>query len=360
MTIPDIKAHASSSCAHRSINSLAGILLAFFLIPIVPAVADDWVMPRTPDGKPDLQGLWTNATQTPLERPVDLGLQGYLDEAQAREYEARAILRAELADAPSDPNRPPPTDGNTDAGYNFFWLDLGTNVAHINGEYRTSLIIDPPDGRIPYVAGDRPRGLIGDWRAMPGVNPFDGPELRPLGERCLLAFSSSSGPPMLPVMYNNNYQIVQTPDHVMIQVEMVNDARIIPLGKSHSAHSTQRWMGESVGYWEGDTLVVETQHFHPQQAFRGSSEHLKITERFTRESEQQIVYSVTLQDPTVFARPWTAEIPMRRRPAGDQMYEYACHEGNYALPGILAGARRLEEMGQQGPVDGALEGEGSD
>jgi hypothetical protein len=338
----------------------AAISLCLFASGAYSQSAASTDLPRTPDGRPDLQGLWTNQTQTPLERPRELGLQGALSAEEARAYEERARQRVEMSNQPSDPNRPPPSDGNTDAGYNLFWLDRGTNVAVVNGEYRTSLIVDPPDGQIPFVEGDRPQGLIAQWRARPGVEPFDGPELRPLGERCLLAFSSSSGPPMLPVMYNNNYQIVQTPDHVMILVEMVHDARVIPLNKSHSAHDTERWMGESVGRWEGDTLVVETRHFHPQQTFRGASEHLVITERFWLENAGKIIYSVTLEDPTVFAQPWTAEIPMQRRPAGEMMYEYACHEGNYAFSGILAGARKLEELGQQGPVDGALDGEESE
>jgi len=266
-------------------------------------------------------------------------------------------MRIEMANQPSDPDRPPPTDGNTDLGYNNFWVDRGTGVAMINGEYRTSLIVDPPNGRIPFAEGPRSRGLVGDWRARPGVQAYDGPELRPLGERCLLSFGSSSGPPMLPVMYNNNYQIVQTADHVVILVEMVHDARIIPLDREHTAHNTETWMGQSRGRWDGDTLVVETRHFHPQQAFRGSAESLLVTERFHLEAPDKIVYGVTLEDPAVFAQSWTAEIPMSRRPAGDMMYEYACHEGNYAFSGILAGARILEQLEDQREIDDALEGE---
>ncbi|MDP2283792.1 MAG: hypothetical protein Q8L06_06605 [Pseudohongiella sp.] len=342
------------------LTAVGVLALAPAALAFAQSATGEQALPRTPDGKPDLQGLWTNQTQTPLERPAQLGLQGFLTPDQAREFEAVARQRVEQSNQPSDPNRPPPSDGNTDAGYNLFWLDRGTNVAVVNGEYRTSLIVDPPDGQIPFVEGDRPQGLIAEWRARPGVEPFDGPELRPMGERCLLAFSSSSGPPMLPVMYNNNYQIVQTPDHVVILVEMVHDARIIPLNKPHTSYDTEHWMGQSVGRWEGDTLVVETRHFHPQQAFRGASEHLTITEKFWLESPGKIVYSVTLDDPTVFRQPWTAEIPMQRRPDGEMMYEYACHEGNYAFSGILAGARKLEELGQQGPIDGALDGEESE
>jgi hypothetical protein len=319
--------------------SIAALLLSG------PVLADDWTVPRTPDGKPDLQGIWSNATQTPLERPEEFGDKRFLTEQEAIEREAMAQNRLVQADQPSDPERAPPVDGNTDAGYNTFWLDRGTNVATINGEYRTSLIIYPPNGRIPMVEGGGQQGLAAHWRRQPGVGPFDGPELRPLGERCLLSFSSSSGPPMLPVMYNNNYQIVQTPEYVMILVEMVHDARIIRIDDENLPEHMIKWMGDSVGRWEGDTLVVTTKNFHPQQSYRGASESLTVTERFTRVSEEQIVYNFTMDDPAVFTTSWTAEVPMRARPADDKMYEYACHEGNYALPGILAGAR-IQELDQ--------------
>ena len=319
--------------------SIAALLLSG------PVLADDWTVPRTPDGKPDLQGIWSNATQTPLERPEEFGDKRFLTEQEAIEREAMAQNRLVQADQPSDPERAPPVDGNTDAGYNTFWLDRGTNVATINGEYRTSLIIDPPNGRIPLVEGAGQQGLAAQWRRQPGVGPFDGPELRPLGERCLLSFSSSSGPPMLPVMYNNNYQIVQTPEYVMILVEMVHDARIIRIDDENLPEHMIKWMGDSVGRWEGDTLVVTTKNFHPQQSYRGASQSLTVTERFTRVSEEQIVYNFTMDDPAVFTTSWTAEVPMRARPSGDKMYEYACHEGNYALPGILAGAR-IQELDQ--------------
>ena len=326
-------------------HQLLGISIAALLIS-GPVFANDWTVPRTPDGKPDLQGIWTNATQTPLERPAEFGDKRFLTEQEAIERESMAQRRLEQADQPSDPDRAPPEDGNTDAGYNTFWLDRGTNVAIINGEYRTSLIIDPPSGRIPLTelsAGQQ--GLAAQWRRQPGVRPFDGPELRPLGERCLLSFSSSSGPPMLPVMYNNNYQIVQTPEYVMILVEMVHDARIIRIDDENLPEHMIKWMGDSVGRWDGDTLVVTTKNFHPQQSYRGASKSLTVTERFTRVSDDQIVYNFTMDDPAVFAASWTAEVPMRARPAGDKMYEYACHEGNYALPGILAGAR-IQELDQ--------------
>lgn len=308
------------------------------------AVAQDWEMPRTPDGRPDLQGIWSNASQTPMERPAEFGTKGFLTATEAAEQEAQWRSRIENANADSDPNRAPPTDGNADAGYNNFWVDRGTNVIEINGEYRTSIVVDPPNGQIPMLEGRINNSLVAQLRSMPGVEAFDGPELRPLGERCLLSFGSSSGPPMLPVMYNNNYQIVQTPDYVMILVEMVHDARIIRIDDAHHASDLQKWMGDSVGHWEGDTLVVETINFNKFQSFRNTSPQLKVTERFDLIGPDKIRYSFTMDDPQTYARPWTGEVAMNRRPEGDRIYEYACHEGNYAFPGILGGARRLEQQ----------------
>ncbi|PCH63025.1 MAG: hypothetical protein COC19_01855 [SAR86 cluster bacterium] len=304
--------------------------------------AQDWQMPRTPEGQPDLQGIWTNATQTPLQRPEEFGNKGFLTEAEANDQSQSWKNRIERASLPSDADRAPPTDGNTAAGYNSFWVDRGTDVIEINGEYRTSIIVDPANGRIPYVEGFKSNALSSQLRGIAGVNPYDGHELRPLGERCLLSFGSSSGPPMLPVMYNNNYQIVQTADYVMIEVEMVHDVRIIPLDKERNGNDMNKWMGDSVGYFEDDVLVVETRNFHDFQSYRGSSQELTIIERFELIEEDKIKYSFTMHDPQSFQRDWTGEIAMNRRPAGDRMYEYACHEGNYAFPGILGGARRLE------------------
>lgn len=317
-------------------------LLALLFTISIPLCAQEMPIPRTPDGKPDLQGIWTNATQTPLERPEELGLKGFLTADEAAEQEAGWRNRIANASAPSDPDRAPPADGNTDAGYNNFWVDRGTNVIEINGEYRTSIVVDPPDGQIPFVENRQQHDLRSRFRNMDGVEPYDAPELRPLGERCLLSFGSSSGPPMLPVMYNNNYQIVQTQDYVMILVEMVHDVRIVRLDEELFASDFEKWMGDSVGQWEGDTLVVKTRNFHPQQSYRGSSEQLVITERFELSGPDKIRYSFTMEDPLSYTRPWTGEVAMNRRPAGDRMYEYACHEGNYAFPGILGGARRLE------------------
>lgn len=312
-----------------------------YIIPLCTVAADDWVMPRTPDGKPDLQGIWTNATQTPLERPDEFGTIGFftLEQREAQEAEWRAVI--ENRAQPSDPNRDAPVEGRNVGGYNNFWVDKGTNVIEINGEYRTSIIVDPENGQIPYQENWRGQDLRSQFRAMPGVQPYDGPELRPLGERCLLAFGSSSGPPMMPVMYNNNYQIVQTPGYVMIHVEMVHDTRIIRMASEHKTEHP-KWMGDSVGHWEADTLVIETVGLHPYQSRWGFTINAKVTERFDLLDGNKIRYRFTMDDPAVYRRPWTGEVGMNRRPEGDRMYEYACHEGNYAFPAILEGARRLE------------------
>ena len=318
------------------------LISLFALMLSTIAMADDWVVPRTADGKPDLQGIWTNATQTPLERPEEFGTKGFITQVEADEKVFTAKERIRRRALPSDPDRGVPAAGGSTGGYNNFWIDRGTNVIQINGEYRTSIIVEPADGQIPYAEGSRGNDLRSRLRAMPGVKPFDGPELRPLGERCLLSFGSSSGPPMLPVMYNNNYQIVQTPGYVMILVEMVHDVRIIRIDDDHQRGEHKKWMGDSIGHWDGDTLVVETTNMHPFQSRMGFTEGVTVTERFELLSDTKILYSFTMDDPDAYTRPWTGEIAMKRRPEGEGMYEYACHEGNYAFPGILGGARRLE------------------
>jgi hypothetical protein len=308
------------------------------------AQAQEFEPPRTSSGRPDLQGVWTNKTLTPLSRPSEFGQIRTLSAEQAGRLEDghQDYLEAEFA--ASDPDREAGAgaqagdDGDTNDGYNEFWKDLGTEIQMINGEFRSSIIIEPANGQIPY---------LGDASAP---EPSDGPEGRPLAERCLLAFGSHSGPPMLPVMYNNNYQLVQTDDYVMILAEMAHDARIIRINDERhmrGMRGMEKWMGDSIGRWEGDTLVVVTQEFNPQQNFRGASEQLTVTEQFSRYSDSQILYRFTVEDPTVFSEPFTGEMMMNARPAAEPMYEYACHEGNYALPGILAGARRLEQQNSE-------------
>lgn len=302
---------------------------------------------RAPDGKPDLQGIWTNATITPLERPQNVK-DLVLTEEQAARMERAVVERRERLNEPSDPNRAAPPqggDGSTGAagnvgGYNNFWLDPGERVAVVDGQRRSSLIIDPPDGRIPALIAEARARQGARMKMMAGRGQYDHPEFRPLAERCLLSFGPTT--PLIPnYFYNNNLQIVQTPDHVMILMEMVHDARVVRIGGTHLPKHIRPWMGDSVGRWEGDTLVVDTTNFPPQQNFRGSSENLHVVERFRRVDATTINYRFTVDDPTTFAAPFTGEIPFR---AMDELiYEYACHEGNYALSNVLSGARNEEK-----------------
>lgn len=330
-----------------------------------------WVVPRTPDGTPDLQGNWTNETQTPLER---MGTQdGTLTDQQATAIEARAKVVEEFRDRPSDPNRPAPPKGGEAGrlaapgqqsfieiiseaaggavgGYNGFWLDPGLNVIRIDGVARSSIIIDPPNGRLPARTDAGKKRLADIAARAKRFGEFDHPEMRPLSDRCLVSFGSNAGPPMLPnYFYNNNYTIVQTKDHVMILTEMNHDARLIRMGATtHLPASVRPWFGDSIGRWEGDTLVVETTNVHPMQldqtsilwAYRGASANLKVTERFTRTGPDTIVYRFTMEDPATFTAPFTGELPFTR--IDEMIYEYACHEGNYAMANILSGERSKE------------------
>jgi hypothetical protein len=311
--------------------------------------AKAWSVPRTADGKPDLQGNWTNETLTPLERPQGASSL-VMTEDEARKLETGMAARRDRLAEPSDPDRPAPPkggDGSTGAagnvgGYNNFWLAPGEKVARVDGVPRSSLLVDPPDGRVPAQTDEARKRQMAAAATRRGFGQYDHPELRPLAERCITSFGSNAGPPMLPnYFYNNNYQIVQTKDHVMILVEMVHDARIIRIGGQHQPATIRPWYGDSIGRWEGDTLVVETTNFHPSQVFRGASENLKVIERFTRTGPDTILYKFTIDDPTTFSRPWSGEVPFTRM--DDLIYEYACHEGNYALSNVLSGERNREQ-----------------
>ena len=319
-----------------STNALAaGIVSVIMALPVAgqaPATAKTtaktWTPPRTPDGQPDLQGFWNNTTLTPLERPIELAGKQVLTEQEAVEYQRRV---QEQADA-----TPPGVLGRALGGY---WFERGEVVAG----RRSSLIVDPPDGRIPPLtpAAQKLAAARAEERSL---HPADGPEDRTLQERCLLW--GGAGPPMLPTAYNSNYQIVQTRGYVMIYVEMIHDARVIPLdGRPHLAPSIRQWLGDSRGHWEGNTLVVDTTNFTGKTAFRGSSENLHLIERFTRVDAETIRYEFTVDDPATFTRPWTAEIPMRK--THGPIYEYACNEGNYSLADILKGARAEEKRGSK-------------
>jgi hypothetical protein len=328
--------------------------LALAAATLAAQTAQPWTAARTPWGHPDLQGIWNAATLTPLERPDTAAGKLALTKEEADRIERAERARVEARARPSDPNRPAPVTGGNVGGYNNFWIDRGTSAFVVDGQHRTSIIVDPADGRIPAMkpeAQRRNRGARGTVvrptsdapeSAQPeGPGAFDDPELRPLGERCLLGFGSTSGPPTLPNYFYNNYkQIVQTPDHVMILVEMVHDARIIRLNGQHPPASIRKWMGDSIGRFEGDTLVVETTNFTNKTRFRGSSENMKVIERFRRVDENTILYRFTIDDPSTWDRTWSGEYPWVA--SDEHIYEYACHEGNYALGDILRGERVLD------------------
>jgi hypothetical protein len=312
------------------------------------AAAAEYHAPKNAFGQPDLQGVWTNASLTSLERPA-MFKSLTISEAQAKAFEqSRANMRA-AADKPSDPTAGAPPVANDPGGYNAAWTDPGTALGRIKGEVRTSWLTDPADGKLPYSAEGRKTFERVLKRAR---SDFGGPEIRPLGERCILGFGSSAGPPMLNVLYNNNYQIVQTPEQVAIVVEMNHDVRTIRLNaKTHLPPTIRPWMGDSIGRWEGETLVVETTNFNPGESLRpyfGATMYLskdaRVTERFTRVSPTQILYQFAVEDPSVFSQVWRGEMPLNATKG--PVYEYACHEGNYALPGILAGARQAEKEGK--------------
>ena len=310
------------------------------------ASSADYKPPRMADGTPDLQGVWTNATATPMERAPELGSRRAFTATEAVAIQEKALAMVAADAAPSDPNKKIEAGALPPVGnYNLFWTDRGMSVQVINGENRTSMIIDPPNGRIPPI---RPEAAA--RRAATRIateSSADGPEQRGLGERCLLSFGSSGGPPMLPTMYNSYYQFIQTPETVMILVEMVHDVRVVRMNARHLPGNVRKWMGDSIGHWEGDTLVVETKNFRPDQNFRGTSANAVITERFSRTAKDQIVYSFTVNDPETFAVPFTGELAFA--PANGNIYEYACHEGNYALPGILAAEREKEKAEAAAP-----------
>jgi hypothetical protein len=309
----------------------------FAQTPASKSGSKNWTVPRTPDGKPDLQGVWTNATLTPLERPAAVGGKATLTDAEAAAWEKKNKDEEEKYDGKADNPIADSLGSGGTGGYNALFVDHGTELARVDGVKRTSLIIDPPDGKVPPITAEARARNAAMMRSM---GRFDSVKDRPLGERCLTSFGSSSGPPMLPVLYNNNYQIVQTPGNIVILVEMVHDARIIRMNGTHAPPSVRQWFGDSIGKWDGDTLVVDTTNFTDKTRFRGSSENLHVVERFTRTDQNTILYRVTLDDPTTFSKAWTVEYPFVATKG--PIYEYACHEGNYAMGDILGGARKAD------------------
>ena len=316
------------------------------LLALTPAAYAEWELSRTPHGDPDLQGTWTNASVTGLLRPEQF------DSLVLTEEQALAWERGteEFYDSIDEVSEEGLEEGGNVGGYNSFWMDPGTRAMRVRGEIRSSILTHPENGQLPFRLGARAK--VGQFILRVG-GAFDGPEQRPLGERCIVGFGSTGGPPMLPVLYNNNYQIVQTPGHVMILVEMNHDARIIRIEAEPLPEHIRPWMGDSIGYWDGDTLVVKTSNFNPGQSYRAAIRHqfymtrdAVVTERFERIGEHEIVYSFSVDDPGAYTETWRGELTMRATEG--PIYEYACHEANYALGGILRGARLAEKEAAEG------------
>ncbi len=310
------------------------------------------------ESRPNLSGIYTNMSLTNLSRPEGvepLVVDENLAQQIANSTPIAGLDPGELDESDAEsPNGAPPAGGQDFGlrGYNSFWVDPGSQLAHVKGEFRTSYIIDPPNGQIPRLAEplyDLDRKNFG-YRYLTGIGDSSGPEALPLAERCLIGFGNTAGPGMMGTLYNSTYQFVQTDDYVTIVVEMAHDARIIPtFSSAEEARENRRpdvfeqWFGDSVGWYEGDTLVVETVNIRPLQMQQSSvpiSPTGTITERFTKFSPTEIVYQFIVDDSNLYSQPWTAELSFHA--TEDKMYEYACHEGNYAMPGILAGARRAE------------------
>jgi len=281
---------------------------------------------QLPSGHRDLEGLWSNETLTPLERPRDLAGKEFFTAEEAAAYEKKVVQNRI-----DDPN-----DGEGNVADPKVWWERATKLVP---NRRTSLIVDPRDGRVPALTPEAQKRMA-DQRAAARQHPADRASDRSLQERCIL--SPTTGPPMLPGPYNNNYQIVQTRDYVTITVEMIHETRIISMdGRPHLPQTMRKWLGDSIGHWEDDTLVVDTTNFTNKTPFRGSDENLHLIERFTRTGPESILYEFTVDDPTAFVAPWKVEIPMKR--SSGPMYEFACHEGNFALARMLSIARDAEK-----------------
>ena len=324
-------------------NGVLNKIIHFFIFTISLSIWSEEYTKETWFGDPNLQGVWTNASLTTLERP------DYFESLEISDDEAMAARQSseefnQTLDNPYAQGETPESGGDV-GGYNVAWMDPGSDFFKLNGKYRSSIITYPESGKLPR--------RLTRW-AIEGPSIYrmftraDHPEERSLGERCVVGFGSSGGPPMLNVLYNNHYQIVQSPGYVMIMVEMNHDARIIRLDSDHNPDNMKPWLGDSVGWWEGQTLVVKTKNHHPQQKFRAAIRHqilmmegAEVTERFTRVSKDEILYQFEVNDKRAYRDVWKGEMPLRSTES--RIYEYACHEGNYAMANILAGARAEEK-----------------
>ena len=316
-------------------------LIAVFMLllsPLALSQPSGYEPPRTPDGHPDLQGTFTFRTLTPMQRPTELGERAVLTEEEAAEwavFENRRQNRDLIIDSVGGAQYPPGV-----ISYNEFWYERGDDTVV---DRRTSLIVDPPNGRIPALTEEalQRRRDVSTMREL-----SLGPEARPYAERCIV--TRTSGPPMQPGSYNLNVQFVQTSAYFMIMNEMIHNVRVVRMNKEHRDGPSMNWEGDSVGHWEGNTLVIDTVNFWKGTAFADSTSKMHLVEKFTRTGPDSIQYQFTIEDPTTWIAPWTAVIPMRSM--HQPIYEYACHEGNYGFHGVMAGIRRLQLETEQGVV----------
>lgn len=335
-------------------STFSSLILIVALITYLGAAAAEreaaYVTPRTWHGQPDLQGVWYFGSTTPFTRPTELGEQAVYSVEEARALEEKALQNNQAQDAPLDPDRPAPELGafvGFEADFNF--AKLRHEMQAVQGEYRTSLIVQPADGQLPSREGFK------DYHAKrreSGIAAYDGPEAQDAGERCLTG--GMPVPSLYPMPWNANMQIVQNQDYVMIQTEMIHDARIIKLSGNHLGDHMTYWYGDAIGYFEGDTLVVHSKNFRAEHSnfLMRSSEELEVTERFTRVGKDEIFYQVIVEDPLAYTEAFVVERMISRRPRNEPIYEFACHEGNYSMKWVLTGARRAE-------VDSTLNGASS-
>ena len=348
-------------------RNLLNITLTLSLTALLSATASAEIK-RLPDGRPDLSGTYDVSTLTPLQRPEEFGDNLFLTPEQAEKIMAdnrarvaeRDKNRGPITEAPPEGGAPPvgfgeefrETSGAGNVGgYNNFWVDPGDTVFTVDGKFRTSILVDPPNGRMPAPTPEamktfmerrklrRPNDGTAWWVNVDGPGPYDGPESLGISERCIVGFTGAA--PTFPSLYNNYKRIVQSKDHVMILIEMVHDARVVRMNAEHRPADLRTHMGDSIGWWEGDTLVIDTTNFKQGSGqARGGSENLHVTERFTPMEDGNLLYAFTVDDPSVWTAPWTGEYVWRS--TDEKVFEYACHEGNYSMGGILRGARLLE------------------
>ena len=331
--------------SRRVLASIGFFAIVIAVVSRLPAPAADaarsdeskeWTPPLTAWGKPDLRGVWDFRTITPLERPDSLAGKEVLGDEEAAEFRSQELQRRNKDRRTADGLTAQEDVRNA---YNQFWWDYGDKLTE---DKRTSLIVDPPDGKIPALTPEAQERY--DARRAARARPAHGPEDRGTAERCILGFNA--GPPYSPSAYNNNVHIFQTPGYAVLLIEMVNDARIVPMdGRAHLPENIRQWRGDARGRWEGNTLVVESTNFTDKTTFKGSGKNMRLIERFTRVGPERLLYEYTIDDPESFTKSWSAAIPMKT--TAEPMFEYACHEGNYSMVTILEGARAADKAAEE-------------